>query len=271
MFSITSALALTSCDNDDNENHQDSVLILPKAIKFTDEANPTAEENTVFVYDGNKIVSATSERKRKEYTYDGNVIANEKCYNILDGKNELLYNVDYKYANNKLVAATYSEGFSTEFPTGRYLSIVGYQHNYDGTVRKSTISSDKAIGLDAQLSEYTYTYANGNLVKKERIDLHEGSTFQTELYSYEYDSKNSPFKNVLGFDLLIDYEECSFGNNSNNSISCTEDRGTKSRNNYRTFTYEFGYPTEVTQKIPGSNMKSTKKAYEITYSIKTIQ
>lgn len=76
------------------------------------------------------------------------------------------------------------------------------------------------------------TFENGNLVKNE-----EG----TSIYIFGYDTKNNPFKNVLGFNLLFDTNEDTYSQNN-----MTQDgRGGDGSTDHYTFKYDAnGYPTE---------------------------
>lgn len=195
------ALVLTSCSSD--ENQEDNV-VLPKTIKYSSVEFPEENSSYVSTYDGNKIVSVKDEAGRTDYTYEGFQIVKEINYDTESGKDIISDIRIYKYTNGKLSESTYSEGFSTEFPNGEYRNRYVYTHNADGTVKKEYYQTNRA-GVETKTSRVeVLTFANGNLVKSIETDSESGNVFTAV---YEYDNKNNPFKNILGFNLLIDHSE----------------------------------------------------------------
>ena len=72
-----------------------------------------------------------------------------------------------------------------------------FTYNNDGTI---TVESYNTIGNDVipESIEQVLTISNGNLVKRVQYSSND---VRTDIY--EYDTKNNPFKNVLGFNLLL--------------------------------------------------------------------
>lgn len=196
------ALVLTSCSSDDN---QDGGAILPKTIKYSSVAYPSENSTYVATYNGTKIVSMKDEAGRTDYTYDGNLVVKEINYDTESGSDIISDITTYKYTNGKLTESTYAEGFSTAFPNGEYKSKIVFTHNADGTVKRERYNVNGTTGAETK-SVYSevLTFANGNLVKSVQTESETGSVFTAQ---YEYDNKNNPFKNITGFNLLIDHSE----------------------------------------------------------------
>lgn len=214
LFSVVVA-SLTSCSNNDNDTPNTASAILPKTSKYTDPDHPSENSTTTAVYNGNKIVSLKDENSRTDYTYDGNVIVKSVSYKIVDGKDVKNYEESYTYTNNKLATVTHADNFSTEYPTGEYKDKSVYTHNADGTVKRESYDIDTTTGVETKDS-YTYvnTFVNGNLVKAVATNgtILGSSSYYSHTDLYEYDTKNNPFKNILGFNLLMQGETSSLNN-----------------------------------------------------------
>lgn len=196
-----SLLLFTSCSSNDNDSSDTETVILPKTIKYTSPISPAGNYTFTLVYNGNKIMSMDNKNTRIEYTYDGNVIIKESGYNYDYVSGNVMgvmkvYETTYTYANNKL---------STAIISGCYLggckSKIVYTYNSDGTVTRDLYTIDITTGAETLQSErqQIITLVNGNVVKS--VSSYGSSVTTTD--EYIYDSKNSPFKNILGFNLLL--------------------------------------------------------------------
>jgi hypothetical protein len=244
-----SLLVLTSCSKDDDNTPDPATSILAKTVKNTNPSYPSENSSSTVIYNGNKIVSIKEESRRVDYTYDGNVIIKTTSYDIESGKDVKSFEISYTYANNKLAAYSYAENFTTQFPTGEYKGRSVFTHNSDGTVKRESYSTNSTTGVETKDSYiYVSTFVNGNLVKEVGTDGIPGSkSVRTDVY--EYDSKNNPLKNVLGFNLLLDNDGMSSVNNVVRHTS-TEVYGssTYGPDVYKTdYVYDAnGYPTKGT-------------------------
>lgn len=187
-------MVLASCSRDDgnssnNDNSPDSTtLIFPEKIVTV---NYVGHLSTDYTYNGNKIVSAISDNGYKNiYTYTGDLIT--KLVEIQsDGT---VSTTEYFYSNGKLSS-------KTRLTTG---DVIKYQSNYtyntDGTISYTEFAITLSTG-DRYGPEYTgkLTFKDGNLIKDEKSQSGAYGTSST----YEYDTKNQSFKNVLGFNLLL--------------------------------------------------------------------
>lgn len=200
---------LTSCSNDDNSSSEES-LILPKTISYTYPNSPEENYKTIMTYDGNKIVSIDKGDYKTKFIYDGNLIVKQLRFNVdSEGKEIKSRETVYTYSGGKLINKTSRISFSENQPNGSDFVKTDYTHIDD-----RTISCVQYLPNSTDI-DYTATliYENKNLIKKDLYIIE--PIFLIESDVYEYDSKNNPLKNILGFDLLI--EEIS-GYGSNNLV-----------------------------------------------------
>lgn len=225
-------LVLTSCSSDD-ENSEN--LILPKTVSYTYSDAEEDNDKAVVEYNGNKIVSTSyTENDKEVYTYTGDLITK-----IVDFASEgnISSTNEFTYENGKLKIDLLTE--ISENNT--YISNTVYTHNNDGTISYKTYSDINTTD-DYKTSEGVLTYSNGNLIKKTE-NYKEGSSY---VKTYEYDTKSNPFKNILGYNLLIDYDTTS---NLNNVTKMTNvyNNGNSGSTNVFIYTYEYndkGYPVK---------------------------
>ncbi|KFF18811.1 hypothetical protein [Flavobacterium hydatis] len=263
------ALTLASCSSDDNNDDAvNSVdVILPKMVKYTDIDYPAENSSKTIIYNGNKLVSVSNEGLRADYTYEGNFIVKEITYNIVNGKDSKRYEISYKYSDGKLASTSAIENFTAEFPYGQYNRRYVYTHSVDGTVTKESYSTNSQTGIEEK-SNYSelLTFVNGNLVKMVETDISpSGNYVRTSIY--EYDTKNSPLKNVLGFNLLLDEDLSSANNLVKHTYSSVYGTDSQISGPYTYITsYEYnadGYPTKVVLYKQGGT--SVNEINEYTY------
>lgn len=182
-------MLISSCSSD---NKSDEIPALGTFLKTAD-------------YVGNSIVS---------YTYSGNMLVNKdynngiiekitysgkeiiKIEHIIGGSN-VDFVTEYTYQDGKLVYLinTYSNG---------NISKIEYAYNTDNTVFYEKYIINNSVEFKER--EGTYTFEKGNLVKNVYTtyfpnDFPTSGSLFTDIY--EYDSKNNPFKDVLGYSLLL--------------------------------------------------------------------
>jgi hypothetical protein len=132
-----------------------------------------------------------------------------------------------------------------------------YTHASDNLISYINYSVNADANLETKDAEGSLIYKEGNLVKEQQTA---GSLFQTK--TYEFDAKNNPLKNVLGFNLLLN-EISEFG--KNNVLSTTVLSAGASTPTVYVASYVYndkGYPTKSTSLTGGG--KSVE--YEIEYS-----
>lgn len=236
-------LALASCSNDDNNSSNPASSILVK--KITEFENDKSVSRDV-LYSGNKIVKITdTDGSVTKFTYTGDVIA--KIENF-DEKGELDGTTEYSYVNGKLANEVEKEKDATYYYKTKYI------HNADGTIDYDSFRGVVATGVEEEYGATgKYTYKDGNLVKLEV------SYYGSERsYTYEYDAKNSPFKNVTGFSLLLGDEPAVNNVIKETSISGS---GVNVNTSVITYTYKYdanNYPTEKVATFPNGNSTSSE-------------
>jgi hypothetical protein len=150
------------------------------------------------------------------FTYDENRIIKQEVFDIyLNGNKIKKTDVSYTYENGKLKTRILKEGFTTQYPDGQYVYKTVYIHNSNVLVSYIYYTVNQDTKAEIKSSEGTLTYKDGNLIKEEDI---EGSSVYSR--SYEYDTKNNPLKNILGFDLLLN--ELPYSINNISKITRTE-------------------------------------------------
>jgi hypothetical protein len=221
-----SLLVLTSCSKDD------SPTIDPVTSTFVKKMVSTGidgDVTTSITYNGNKVVSFVSNNIYKtNFTYTGDLITKVES---LDEKNVIDSTIEYLYKDGKVISSTEKEVGAA------YNYKIKYTYNSDGTVSFEEFKIDTTTGVEKEDGTIgKYTFKNGNLVKRE------SSYYGSEnSVTYEYDAKYNPFKNVLGYNLLLDNEELG---SANNSVKNTRVSGSTYVNT-STFVYDVNnFPTE---------------------------
>lgn len=221
-------LTLYSCSNDND----DSLKLLKKVVETSE--NGTSE-TTVYTYNGTEIVSIDGTEKRTDFTYTDGLITKTV---ILNKTNQLSETIEYSYLVGKLVEVE---------SLGNYR--INYIHNTDKTVSYERFR----ISGNQQVKEFhgTLYFENENLIKNERIlDTMPVGITSSESITFDYDAKNNPLYNVLGYKNLLDHMETISSNNSliNTVIAATTngDQVLSVANFYKSsFKYDSeNYPTE---------------------------
>lgn len=235
-----SLLMLTSCSNDEDSDSPDTAYLV-KEIAYVEGSYSFSSKIT---YNGNKIVSSVdSDGEKTLYTYTGDLITKEEEFavgNNIDSK------IEYSYDNNQLKTSV-----STEISGSvTYKSKNVYTHNSDGTVSCKTYNINLTTGAETLSYSGKYTFLNGNMVKREQ-----GTDY---VLVFEYDTKNNPIKNILGFDKLMETEF-----SANNIIKITSTNN-GSNPSISTNQYDYntaGYPTEQRSFYNGGISGVTKFTY----------
>lgn len=226
-----SFLMLQSCSSGDGSNNGSSTILCKKQVNGTFVLD--------YIYNGNKMdrEMANGQLNRKYY-YTGDYITKTEGYS----DNQLRWITTYTYVNGKLATRLFvdlnpdpdpsiTSGLKTIYT---YISndTISYE-NYSGT----------ATEQDTLISMGEITLLNGQVVQNEGPD---GITIAT------YDNKNSPFKNVTGFDKLNPSNNVVIqGNNNVSTIQYPN-------NQIVTYYYQYneqGYP--ISSYIIGSSGSSS--------------
>ncbi|GGE95691.1 hypothetical protein [Flavobacterium limi] len=162
-------------------------VLLKKAV-CTDSRGITT---TFYNYIGNKIVSITNDRKDKNmfFTYTGDLIT--KIETKFPDSEKTNFNTILEYDNkNRLKSAKRlflhrNEGELSE-----------YTYKLDGSIIETEYTGD--LKIQKIKSEDTNIY----YLKNKEIVKNEVGQFRSNVNSYSFDDKNSPHKNILGFDKI---------------------------------------------------------------------
>jgi hypothetical protein len=235
-------LTLHSCSNDNDNN----VKLLKKIVE-TSEAGTS--EITLFTYNGYEIVSIDGTHKRTDFTYADGLISKTIT---LNKTNQLVETIEYTYVAGELVTVN---------SMGNYR--INYIHNSDKTVSYEKLM----VSGNQEKKEFhgVLYFENGNFTKDERIlDNTATSVLSKYSISFDYDSKNNPLYNILGYKKLLDYNEAISSNNSvvNTVITSVakDDQIISSAVFFKnSFTYDLdNYPTEqISENGNAGYLKST--------------
>ncbi len=225
-------LILTSCSSDDENNSNQNLILLKKSISTSSSGNV---RTTDYIYEGNKIVSATTNTFKVNYFYTNDLISKiEFTYNqIVSNRVILTYDNSQKLIEK--TATSDSQQVVKEI----------FQHNSDGTISSTATVTSQDFDPVTFSSKY-FIGSNGEIAKHE-VYQNNG----TKITTYQYDSKNNLFKNVLNMKKLL--------NHDSNIFNCTSyqtsENGVVSSSTTSQFTYYSNdFPiTNTTTNVNGSS------------------
>ncbi|WP_337967814.1 hypothetical protein [uncultured Flavobacterium sp.] len=227
-----------------------AVIVEPILLKKQGHTYADGDETTLeLLYNDNKIVSDRDGSNVTNYTYTGGVITKtEKA----DLSGNVYLTSEYFYANGKLDYV-----FNKEFES---YYITKYVYNTDGSIFYHKLNSNnlRSEGEETGITG-RYAFSNGNLSSVQSYN----GTFESVI-TYEYDSKNNPRVNVLGFDSLVDNN---FGFGVKNNVIKRTSKNNNPNNVVETVTYTYeydtnGYPTKRTEvKQVGSKITTETSTY----------
>ncbi len=230
------AFTVLSCSSDESETTQSDEPILIKRIAYSG-GSSSDPSDVVYTYDGTKMVSAVVDNSMTlSYIYEGNYVTRINSYN----QNNLLTNYFINgYENGRLISRKHiipvaDQGFRSE-----------YTYNSDGTVSVANFSGNEFVQNDTENPGKLYFGASGEIIKYEQY-AGNGTVTST----YFHDNKNNPYKNVTGFDKMLN-STGSF-HNVTSEITIGAD-GSQSVETSHEFLYnEFDYPKSAVRTQNGS-------------------
>lgn len=166
-----------------------------KRIVTTTNAGSTVNTSD-YLYSGSKLARInSSDGTHVVYTYTGNLITERAYYynNTLNTKEIFQYN-----DNSQLLS------YRRVNPSNTVLYTALYQYNSDGTVSVSGYRGSTVVESSKIVNRKVFV-VNGQVNKIENYTISNGSAV-TEVLNYTFDTKNSPFKDILGFDKLTYYD-----------------------------------------------------------------
>ena len=171
------AVSLTSCSSDSSSDQNPSNDVLVRKVIY-DYGSLDYGDTVEYTYNGNKLLKGLySDGSVENFTYSGDLIT--KIELLSEGY--VIYTENFIYdSSNRLIKYNLLEDGFNEQET--------FVYNNDGTA-----TATYGTGVGANVS--TYYYENDELIKIVGSDGH--------TYNYTYDSKNSPYRNVTGYDKIV--------------------------------------------------------------------
>lgn len=248
VFGMAAIALLASCSNEefvdtiDSGSEMDGKFnpngVLVKRIVATTNSGATVSTDN-YAYVGSKLSKVSSSDGRQvAYIYTKDLITERDFFtdNVLTSKE--VYEYD---ANSRLISSRRYNASNNV----TYKSVFSY--NSDGTVSVSGYRGD-VVSESARLVNRKVFFTNGKVSRMETYRTVNGSPV-TEVHSYSYDTKNSPYKGILGFDKLAYYDIALNGNVNNvTSIAVSGVSAANSVNDDIEYTYNSGnYPVTASR------------------------
>jgi hypothetical protein len=260
LLSITMVL-LASCSNDEFDTTEPNVTesntngtVLKKTVAIIN--GGTAVTTGEYIYDGNKLAKIiSSDDKYVTYFYTSDLITSREFYNngILSTKEIFEYNANKQLVNFKRVK-----------PNNTIVYRAVYVYNTDGTI---TVTGYKGALVDqnSEISKRKVFLENGQASKIETY-LNVNGSIATETTHYTFDSKNSPFNDILGFDKLTFYDSSLNGNAHNvTGLNVTSSSNTNSGADAIQYTYNaFDYPVTA-KEVDSADKAKNSTVYQYFY------
>lgn len=177
-------------DSGDNNNPNGEVLL--KRI-----TNINGDVGLLFNYiEGNKLSTMTTKSGEiiNKITYTGNQITNiEWPSEQIDA---------FTYSDDKIIQfKEYSIGVNN---SNKLEVSSDYIYNSDGTITINSLSNNGTQNW-AKSKNILHFDASGNLIKRERFYFSNNSYLNGGTTYYEYDSNNSPYKNIQGNKVVLSH------------------------------------------------------------------
>ena len=236
-------LILTSCSSDDENNSNENLILLKKSISTSSTGTVST---TDYLYDGNKIVSATTNSTKINYFYTNDLITKIEVSDLSQVVNNRFL---FTYDNSQRLIQKLSLSFSDQNGVKEIL-----EYNSDGSVSFNSYSGNLISQTELfQTGKYFFNNTN-QMIKKE---IYSGNGILTT--TYDYDSKNNPFKNVLNMIYFIDF----LSNKFNVVASETSMSGVVQSSGNTQYSYNSSnFPTtEITTSTSGSFQSSISVQY----------
>jgi hypothetical protein len=242
---------ISTSPTNDLSNREANSTLLVKNIKRIEEGG-FVERDLQFTYDGNKIKTIVNNKYKNvtKFTYsaDGKRITKKE---ELDPAGILTETNRYSY--NKL-------GQITQFRRNGK-TILTFTHKANGVIETK----------DANSNIDEYTFKGNNLIKL----IHNKSNPNNTGESYLYDGKNSPFKNIVGWQQVMFFgyngllEQITLQSGSENPVKRENGFVLSGSDSYDNFYNAENYPTKIgfvlKQQVPGIGYFGIVYRTEYTY------
>lgn len=240
LFSIVS-LILASCSSNVEGVAREENVLLPMTEKYSYTSNPGENSTVTYAYDGNKITSLTYDNGSAViFTYTGNLITKAVYTETYEGTTHTS-TTTFTYENNKLKS-------TLKVNSGNSLNKKRtYTYNADGTISTVTILINPVTLEETEDSSSILTLdANGNIIKQ----VSDGFTTIVE-----YDTKNSPFKSILGYSSLLDSDVFDQDANSSNNLTKVTDVSGDGSQDTNTYVNTYNIDNYLIKSVCGNEVK----------------
>lgn len=226
-------ILIQSCSSSDNATTNNNPPFV--GVKLTSIQYPNGTVET-FTYNGNQLDRVTkSSGTYRKYTYQGSLVSKmEFC----SSTNQVVSIVEFTYNGINLIK---QKEYATD---GSYLKEINYTHNGNSTINVNMVLYNGTTLIDSGQYKF-FINAQGNRYKVEDLN-------SSDITNYTYDSKNTPYKNIIGYDLLL-FEYNNVTQSTSSTITVTKTLQYNSQD----------YPTSVSQvNAPGGNMGTVTYSYQ---------
>ncbi|MNE32671.1 hypothetical protein D3C80_1262920 [compost metagenome] len=221
---------LQSCTSEKSQDNSNSTILLKKIAVSGASIN--------FTYDGDKlskIVYPAGDYAYFKITYTGDFITRSEGF---DKNNQPSNHNIFIYANNKLTQVDVYSSPTTLEETYNYI------YNIDGSITKKSNNSSSVYFFDN----------NGNISK---VKNYYNNSLQST-YDYNYDAKNNPFKNVIGYNPLLFGPNLMIWSMSTNNVTKQTITGSGSTNFDNSYQYNSqDYPISCSSTSLGQTTVAT--------------
>jgi hypothetical protein len=223
----------------------DPVNTTVRVKKITDTDADGTVSTTEYFYTGNKIsYLVDSDGIRVNYFYEGDLIVREESYQ----GTELVEKVFYTYDGSSNLVTYISLDLVDDIG-----SRITYVHNSNGTISFQEYSGDTTTQEDL---ENNGTISNTRYIENGINPI--TSEPQVFTNTFTYDTKNNPFKNVVGYSKIYFADSFEALNFNNNLLSHSEQIDSDAPYVFETLTYTYNagnYPTKIIHN-DGSGMEN---------------
>jgi hypothetical protein len=201
IYLIAATIIIVSCKKTDSivdtPPQPQQTYILPTKIVIID-ANGT--NTSSFSYSGNKLTTIVGATSNVAYTYTGNLVTKITTTNsapfVALNIEDFIYNTDSTLSS----VITYNENNSSG-QIVKTKNVLRFTYNTNGTISQRNYTIDINSGAETPDNfSILNTFTNRNISKKNNIHYADLNTSELTL---EYDTKNSPYQNLLGYNRLF--------------------------------------------------------------------
>ena len=230
---------LNSCSSENNSSSD--AIILPKKIVHVG-TNGFGDDVFDYSYVGNKFLEIKyNQQTFVKYYYDGNLISKVVRYFPDNTKDQ---ETTYQYDNNeKLISEKRNYFIDNEIS----VTEIYYTYETDGTILFSKYNGElNNNGVIIETGKYYYNN-NNDMIKSVNTLISTGEEFTT---NYTHDTKNSIFKNVLGWNKIISNFDGKVNNVLTSSTYNSNGALLNDSSYYNAYIYNnLNYPTSVSTTI----------------------